>query len=103
MTKNKAFGYLLESKCLEKVETKNCLSAQFKNDTSSPMSDLSVILTNNCHLIFCVNFHTIFSLATYLSEAVFKETVETEYYRDFAEAALNKIDQYVQLGIAMAV
>jgi len=103
MTKNKAFKYLLESRCKDESERKSCLNIQFKFDTANPQSDLGLILTNNCHLIFCINFNTIFTVATYMAEAIFKEQIETSYYRDFAKAAMNVIDQYVQIGIAFAV
>ena len=100
---NKAFDFLLESRCADVNEAKSCIYAQFINDTSSPKSDLNLIMNSNSQLLFCINFHTIFSLASNLGEAVFKESIEMAYYRDFAKAALTKIDEYIQLGIAMAV
>ena len=103
VSKNKTFGYLVESRCMTDKDTKNCLNAQFRKDPTNPTSDMTLTMDSNCQLIFYVNFHTVFALMALLQEAVFKEKVELEYYRDFARAALSKLDEYIQLGIAAAV
>ncbi len=103
ISRNKTFGYLVESRCEDPKQVKNCLNVQFRKDPTNPSSDLTLAMDSNCQLIFYVNFHTIFTLLTLLQEAVFKQKVELEYYRDFARAALSKLDEYVQLGLAFAV
>lgn len=100
---NPRFKYLLESQSSDKNEAKNCFSFQFKYDSTNPTSDISLILTNNCNLLFYVNFFTIFTVSAELTGAIFKENIETAYYKEFADAALKKIDEYIQLGVIYAV
>ena len=103
ITTNKAFRYLLESRCFEQSNTKNCLNMQFTVNTGNPSSDLNLILRNNCNWILCINYDSIFTLAKKISRAVFKENVDTSYYNDFGRAAKNKINEYIQLGVVFAV
>jgi len=76
---------------------------QYRYHSENPNSDLSLILTNNTQLFFYINLYTIFTLSLELTSAIFKENIETAYYKEFADAALKKIDQYIQLGISYAV
>ena len=103
VTRNKELQYLLESRMLNNSPKKNCLDLNLSCDSGHPNSDLMLVLTNNCQLRFCVNFCTIFTLASKISDAVLKENIETAYYKEFAKAALSKIDQYIQLGVSYAV
>ena len=100
---NKAFKCLLESRAVDEKRAKNCLSIQMHYDPKNPVSDLSLIMQNNCNLILYMNFDTIFTLGSKIATAVFKEDIETSYYTEFAKAALSKIDQYIQYGISYAV
>ena len=76
---------------------------ELQHNPDNPASDLTVVMQNNCNLILYLNFSTIFSLAAQISSAVLKEDIETSYYKDFANAALNKIEQYIQLENFMIV
>ena len=99
---NKDFSHLLESRFSLGEEPKKCLSVRFINDSTNPKSDLNLFISNNCQLVLCANFHTIFTLASKLAQAVMKEDVDIKYYKDFAQAALTKIEEYIQLGIVYA-
>eukprot|EP00826_Nyctotherus_ovalis_P018586 TRINITY_DN15579_c0_g1_i2.p1 TRINITY_DN15579_c0_g1~~TRINITY_DN15579_c0_g1_i2.p1 ORF type:complete len:114 (-),score=19.12 TRINITY_DN15579_c0_g1_i2:209-529(-) len=76
---------------------------QMKIDTANPVSNISLIVRNNCNMIICLNYNTIFTLAKKVSTAIFKETIDTSYYKDFGHAARKKIDEYIQLGVSFAV
>lgn len=93
----------MESQRVEMGDAKRCLNMQYRYHSDNPSSDLSLIVTNNTNLVFYVNLYTIFVLSSELTGAVFKENIETAYYREFADAALKKIDQYIQLGVSYAV
>ncbi len=103
VTRNRAFARLIESRCINPAEAKRCLGAQFVHDPLNPTSDLTLSMDSNCQLVFCMNSHTVFSIILLLQEAVSKENVELAYYKDFARAALSKLEEFIQLGIAFAV
>jgi hypothetical protein len=103
ISQNKNFKYLLESCCFEEGKDKNCLNVQMLIDSGNPVSNLSLIVKNNCNLIICLNYDTIFTLAMKISAAIFKESIDTSYYKEFGHAARKKIDEYIQLGVTFAV
>jgi len=103
ISQNKNFKYLLESRCFEQGKDKSCLNAQMTIDSENPVSSLSLIVKNNSNLIICLNYDTIFTLAKKVSAAIFKETIDTSYYKEFGDAVHKKIDEYIQLGVIFAV
>ena len=96
-------AYLVESNFIGKSEDKKCFKIMFSNDITHPKSDLSLSLYTNCQIVVCTNFNTIFTITSCLGDAANKEEVELSYYKDFANAMLAKIDQYIQLGLDYAV
>ena len=108
IAKNPLFRYILESKFTENSsaghsQEKECLNINFINNTKAIKSNLYLSVTNSCQFVLCSNFHTFFTVGSLLGEAALKEKVDVKYYKDFAKAALAKLEELIQMGMSFAV
>ena len=100
---NKDMKYMIESHTVNNLMKKNCFQLYLTCDSEDKNSDITLVLTSNCQLRFYVNLNTISTLVSKISDVILKERIEADYYKELSTAALNKINQYSQIGVSYAV